>query len=1559
MNNTLDVVLLQQELKRERKARIAAEQLARQQAEELAVLKTARQGAVRLHSQKEKSFSPVPSLLLSLPYAVLATDAAGTIVFANKTFCQLFGLQFEPAELVGLPVHQLEQTPILAAIDAHYIRKTTPESSPFKEFVIPGGTIIEREYLPLAQDMTICGAAWVYRDITARRVVQDKLELNADLQEEYPNPIFRISFSGELHYLNLAGQQLLQHYSAKRAAGFMRLLLNKVLASDAHIKAESIEARVDGKYYLLFAVPIQEKGYINLYLTDITERRLAELALQESQNFVNNIARTIPNVIYIYDLDEDQTIYYNQHIKSILGYTESDLIAMNGHVLMTLVVEEDLPKLDQHGNFMKLSQDGQIVEVEYRVRCKDGSIKYLHCRETVFKRKEDGSVCQVIGSAEDVTTLRNYTHDLLTQKEFYEAILNHIPSDVAVYNKDLRYLFVNPAAVSDPHLREWIIGKNNEEYCTYRNVPPQRIESRGRHLQKVLEEKAQVEFEEKLINKSGEPIYHIRRLNPVLDENGEVNLVIGHGLNITELRKAQEEILLSEAKNRAILAAIPDLMFIIDKDGTYVDMKNVDQKDLLVPKDQVIGNKMNNMLPDHLCEYILGLVRKVLATGVTERTEYILELPTGNRNYEGRIIKYNDNEILAIIRDTTEELKVAKEVQEKNELIRMVLDSSPSIIYVRDKEGRFVLSNQELSKLLDKAQDEIIGKHLSELITNKDLVDTYLDTDHKVITEGRELKLQEHYTKPDGEEVWFSTVKRPLATADGRINVLAISTNITEQKLANLRLAQSEEMHRLLSENSKDVICLHDPSGKYIYISKGIEEMQGYTAEELLYTDPYHLIHPDDRKHVLENGHMLAADSKKSTFVQYRMQHKNGGYIWLETNIKPLLNKDSEVERIQTSTRNITQRRAAEEALKNSEKKYRDLINYSQAYICTHNMQGEILSVNPYLLNTLGYKEEEMLGKELSQFFPEAYQANFSVYLDLIKEKQVVDGIFRILKKNKEIRHLNFKNYKVQEPGAEPYIIGIAHDITDRVMAEHELKLAKEAAEESARVKENFLANMSHEIRTPMNGILGIAGLMRKTNLTETQLGYLNVIQQSADNLLVVINDILDVAKIEAGKLELETIPFNLTETIRGVFNNLSFRAEEKDLAYIKVPFNLPHTEVLGDPYRLNQILLNLLSNALKFTEEGSITLSCKVLNETEDDLTLEISVADTGIGIPEDKRELIFDGFTQAYSSTTRKYGGTGLGLSICKNLVEMQGGRIWVESTEGKGSIFKFILTYPKCKEHQKPATDEVAVDFASMNDVHVLLAEDNEVNIFLAQSILEGWNFKVDVARNGLEAVEMVERNNYDIILMDIQMPVLSGLDATKVIRSYPDKAKSGVPIIALTANALKGDSDKYLGAGMNDYISKPFNEERLYLKIQKLLPHKVKERQEMRLQKVTATEVKKEASAPLYDLTLLEKMSRGNVAFILRTKQVFVDTVPVTLAEMQQSAQAGNWAAVSAAAHKLKSTIDTIRIDRLKEVVRSIESGSKKGEITPKLHENIAYLVQVMLEVINQFRSEMNN
>ncbi len=387
------------------------------------------------------------------------------------------------------------------------------------------------------------------------------------------------------------------------------------------------------------------------------------------------------------------------------------------------------------------------------------------------------------------------------------------------------------------------------------------------------------------------------------------------------------------------------------------------------------------------------------------------------------------------------------------------------------------------------------------------------------------------------------------------------------------------------------------------------------------------------------------------------------------------------------------------------------------------------------------------------------------------------------------------------------------------------IEAEKQKAEASERAKHQFLANMSHEIRTPMNAIKGMTDILIRRNPNEDQKEYLDGIKQSSDSLLVIINDILDISKIEAGKVELEQETFSVNEMVHNVHTIMHFKAEEKGLELINdIPSENQYVQ--GDANRLRQILINLIGNAIKFTEKGLITTSVKS-EQAGDILNLHFTVSDTGIGIDEDRMGKIFESFEQAYSDTTRKFGGTGLGLSISKKLVELHSGKIWVESEKGIGSQFHFIIPYAKAetKANVLPAENSITIITEALKGMRILLVEDNTFNVVVANEELEDAieGVHVEVAENGMIAVEKMKSSSFDVILMDVQMPVMNGFEATQAIRNLEGE-KANIPIIAMTANVLKEEVDLCYQAGMNDFIGKPFDTEELLQKIHNLINNK---------------------------------------------------------------------------------------------------------------------------------------
>ncbi|HXD77278.1 MAG TPA: PAS domain S-box protein [Puia sp.] len=681
--------------------------------------------------------------------------------------------------------------------------------------------------------------------------------------------------------------------------------------------------------------------------------------------------------------------------------------------------------------------------------------------------------------------------------------------------------------------------------------------------------------------------------------------------------------------------------------------------------------------------------------------------------------------------------------------------------------------------------------------------------------------------------------------------------------------------------------------------------------------------------------------------------------------IQPIFNPEGALVEVIIYVVRITETKEFEEKVRVHEKRYRDLFNHSQALICTHDMDGKLLTVNPATCKILGFEEQEMLGRNLAEFIPEKHRPRFDEeYLQPVRVSNgAVSGEFCVLSKAGEEIYLLYKNYRREEPGAEPYVIGFSQDITDRIKMEKELRFTKQLTDEIARAKESFLAHMSHEIRTPMSGILGIASLLSKTQLNAQQRNYLQLIQESANNLLVIVNDILDLEKIVAGKLQLETIPFKIVNKIATTIQSFIYRAEEKELGLIFQNFIPADLVVKGDPYRLTQVLNNILSNALKFTETGHITIVTGIRDNSSDEIVAEITVSDTGIGIVKERLSTIFEPFEQADATISRKYGGTGLGLAICKNMIEMQNGELLVASEEGKGSTFTILLPYQLSIDMTPDNEIRQEIDFKSLGPRKVLVAEDVELNQFLARHILESWDFQVVIAGNGLEAIEHLGKAAFDFILMDVQMPEMDGIEATQHIRGLADPVKANIPIIALTANALKGDSEKYLAAGMTDYLAKPFDEERLFRVISRNLAPIAASHGTSSSGNIKADTFKNNntiMSSPnprLYDLTMVQSVSGGDEGFIKKMVALFIETVPQNLQELKTALAAENWEQVAKTAHKLKSTIDSMGIKSIRDQIRAVEANAKQMQAVADIPGLVDTIDNTIRECVIQLQAEV--
>ena len=656
-------------------------------------------------------------------------------------------------------------------------------------------------------------------------------------------------------------------------------------------------------------------------------------------------------------------------------------------------------------------------------------------------------------------------------------------------------------------------------------------------------------------------------------------------------------------------------------------------------------------------------------------------------------------------------------------------------------------------------------------------------------------------------------------------------------------LQEKEERFRQVSENIQEVFWLSNlEKDRMIYISPGYEKIWGRTCASL-YASPsdwLEAIHPDERNRVREAA--LTQQVTGQYDETYRILRPDGAICWIRDRAFPVRDEKGSIYRIAGIAQDITERKLAEEEirrfneelekrvlertkkLRESEEKYRLLVESTGMPISFWNREGKLMFINQIGARNLNGTPEALVGKSLSELFPLPQANEF-----LGRMQKVIDsgagGIFEDVVQLQSGERWFWSNLQPakDEFGKPIGVQVLSHDITERKQVEQELVKAKQIAEQSVRAKERFLARISHEIRTPMNAVVGMTHLLQKTPSEAKQHEYLQVLRSASDNLLSIIDDVLDFSKLEAGMIKIEQVDFKPAAILENVKQMFQYRAEEKNLTLaFSLADQIPVT-LIGDPVRLKQILVNLVGNAIKFTEQGAVTVNVELIEEDNHSVKLAFSARDTGIGIPEDNLSVIFDSFAQATQEIERKYGGSGLGLTIVKQLVEMQGSTIAVESQINKGSTFRFTLKFKKVAASSVPSRQATAVNDQAtrLGGLRILLVEDDKLSQRVAGGILGKWGVSVEVADNGRIAIQKLAANSYDLILIDVLMPEMDGYETAYHIRNEMNGTSSGIPILAMTASTSVKVHERIFASGINDYITKPFAPESLYTKIMKLI------------------------------------------------------------------------------------------------------------------------------------------
>lgn len=1063
-------------------------------------------------------------------------------------------------------------------------------------------------------------------------------------------------------------------------------------------------------------------------------------------------------------------------------------------------------------------------------------------------------------------------------------------------------------------------------------------------------------------------------------------------LHRKQQKELEKKIKISEENYRNLLNNIDTFFFILDETGSIVQVNEVLLNELGYTQEELVGKHVSLLHPKESKNEIEFLVEQMFAGNI--QTSYIPFLTRNGQRLlvETRVNKstWNSQEVLIGLSKDITSLKNAEEKFAK------AFGANPAGMAIFNlNDGKYVDVNDSFCKMTGFSNNEIIGKTSGELqifldqaqgqITNNILsygqvrnMEVALQTKHghivytilsgDTLNIGNELYLHLVFNditdRKKAEEEILTLHTHDVLLKDISSNFLACSIGQTSEAIIETLELMGKYIqadHAFIFTFDRDTnILSYMYEWSYNSNSRRIDKMPKNIVIPLntwwLNKDYLHFNNTDDLKDDLIGSNGFIKKWGIGSLILSPMiseQNKTIGYLGFDSSKKN--NKTWKKD-----TRNFVVKVADIIARAIEHEKWQESVTASEnrLQIALRGGNNGLWDWN-YKSGEISFTEStfEMLGLEkLATVMPiqewvSYYHPNEIKIVEKNLEKHIKgetsfyeveqrilsgSGYYKWILTRGKVMEWDENNQPVR-------IIGILTDIDNLKQMEWDLKMAKAEAEKANKAKSRFLANMSHEIRTPMNGIIGISRLLYKTPLNETQQNYLEAIITSADNLLVIINDILDFSKITEGRLQLEELNFKLNSVVKSIFKTLTPTAKDKQLDFSYHIDPLINQILTGDPVRLSQILINLLGNALKFTPEGSVKLNI-TLSERKDHVnTLKFEITDTGIGIDINKQKQIFESFNQADTTISRKFGGTGLGLAISKQLIEMMGGEIKLESCLGKGSRFYFEIPLPDGDPSKIIESLEENMHDINLSDLKILIAEDHKVNQYLIKSLFENWHVLPDFAENGQIAVEMAKNKTYDIIFMDKQMPEMGGIEATKIIRN---ELHLKTPIIAITAAALKDSRTKALEAGMDDYITKPFQSDDLLRVIsQYVRPLNTK----------PVDIINEPTNDPLYDLQHLKKLFNNDQETIDKMVEIFITDSQVQWDNLLMEFERKNFSQVAEIAHKLKASIDMMGITSLKQVIRDIEKIAKENDPEKQLGKQLEICSLTLLEVINSLKN----
>ena len=986
-----------------------------------------------------------------------------------------------------------------------------------------------------------------------------------------------------------------------------------------------------------------------------------------------------------------------------------------------------------------------------------------------------------------------------------------------------------------------------------------------------------VDLEHINLRKDGRQVVFESRGRPVIDPAGRLMGYRGINRDITERIEAGKKRREIEARYEGVFDNTPSGVAVYQAvddglDFLILDMNPAGERITRVNRDDIRGRLVTEVFPGVREMGLFAVLQLVWKTGRPEHLPITMYSDDRLSQWlENHVYKLPTGEIVAVYEDLTEINRNREELLEYQvNLERMVAERTEDLERINEELLTEIAERQRIEEALRKSESilaetqsaanvggwelTLADKHLfwTEEVyriheVEKDYVPTletaiefYTPESRQVLSQaiertmqtGRPYDLQLEFVTAKGRHIWVRTVGKADFERGTVVRLLGAFQDVTEQKRIQDAVRESEEFNRSIINNSRDCIEVLDFDGRLQFMSPWgrrlleIDDIEPYLGS--LYVEMWSGPHRAAAAKALETARAGQTGHFSGPFPTTKGELK-----WWDIVVTPIFDFSGSVHRILVASRDITERKKTQEAYQESESRYRKLVEQLPAmvYVAALDESSSTTYLSPKVRDILGYEPDLFLNDP--GMFPRT--------LHPADREWVMNEVMRC---HEHRQSLNIEYRMIRADGRTVWIHdaadildrstdkvislqGVMFDITALKESEIAEQKAKQAAEEASRAKSQFLATMSHEIRTPMNAIVGMTDLALETGLNPEQLDYLMTIKASTNHLMHLINDILDLSKIEADKLVLEVQNFNIESALNYLIKSLRLQADEKGLEFdYELSPDIPQV-VSGDQHRLRQVVYNLVVNAIKFTDKGGVTVKVGPTNVSPHEITLEFIISDTGVGIEPEWQESVFNPFSQADASTTRRFGGTGLGLAISRNLVQMMGGDISLESRPGEGSVFRFtaILGLPgeesRAKSRPVGEPDDFTAVLKPSRKLMILVAEDNPVNQKLTVRLLEKLGHQAVLANNGAEALTKFEDSGCDLIMMDVQMPVMDGLQATEAIRDREKKTGGRIPIVALTAHAMKGDRERFFEAGMDAYLAKPINSRELFEMIEKLV------------------------------------------------------------------------------------------------------------------------------------------